>query len=72
MIKLSSFDCLTFLDVSYASNVTDHGMIAFREKSIPITKLFVNGLSAITSVGLGDLINCCKNTLKVLEAALMP
>lgn len=36
-----------------------------------MAKLFVNGLTSITAQGLSELIGCCKDTLKVLEASLM-
>jgi len=71
MIRIANFEDLNFLDVSYAVNVTDAGLLAFKDKTIPISKLFVNGLTSITSAGLYEIINCCKDTLKILEAGLM-
>lgn len=62
---------LTFLDVSYATEVTDEGLFYFKDKVLPLTKLFVNGLASITSKGLSDLLNSCKDTLRILESALM-
>lgn len=59
------------MDISYAVLVTDEGMGYFKDKNRPITKLFVNGLTSISGVGLGELISCCKVDLKILEAALM-
>jgi hypothetical protein len=46
-------------------------MHGFHDKALAITKLFVNGLTGITSAGLHELINCCKSSLKILEAGLM-
>ena len=62
---------LNFLDISYAVEVTDEGMMHFKDKTLPITKLFVNGLTGITGVGLQELINSCKETVKMVEIALM-
>jgi len=50
---------LTFLDISYAIKVTDEGMAHFKEKILPISKLFVNGLTGITHVGMTDLLHAC-------------
>ena len=46
-------------------------MAYFKEKLLPISKLFVNGLTSITATGLSDLLNTCRDHLKILEAALM-
>jgi len=62
---------LTFLDISYADQVTDEGLASFREKEIPISKLMVNGLVNISSIGLHDIVSSCKDTLRILEASLM-
>ena len=62
---------MTFLDISYATQVTDDGLCNFKGQTLPITKLFVNGLTAITAIGLTDLVASCVDTLKVLEAGLM-
>ena len=51
---------LTFLDISYAKQVTDDGMACFKDKVLPIKKLFVNGLTGISAVGLTELINSCR------------
>jgi hypothetical protein len=69
--QIADIKNLTFLDISFAKNVTDEGLIFFREKLLPIKNLFVNGLISITSVGMIDLINSCKGTLRIFEAALM-
>ena len=62
---------LNFLDISYANQVTDEGLLGFKERSIGIKKLFVNGLTGISAAGLSELINACKGSLRILEAALM-
>ena len=51
---------LTFLDISYSKQVTDDGMACFKDKTLPIKKLFVNGMTGISAVGLTELINSCK------------
>ena len=72
MARIASLEHgLSFLDISYAEFVTDEGLSHFKGKNLPITKLFVNGLIGISSVGLGDLISACQENLKVLEASLM-
>ncbi|CDW83748.1 UNKNOWN [Stylonychia lemnae] len=69
--KIAGYENLTFLDICHATNVTDHGLLGFRDKILPISQLFISGLISATSVGINDIINCCKETLKILEAALM-
>lgn len=69
--RIAKLDGLTFLDMSYATQVTDHGMSYFKDKNLPISKLFVNGLTSISTHGLSDLLSSCKDTLKLFEAALM-
>lgn len=51
--------------------MTDEGLMHFEKKTLPLTSLFVNGLTGITSVGLNILIGSCFDTLVELEAALM-
>jgi hypothetical protein len=70
--RIAHLETLTFLDISFANQVTDHSLAAFKEKEHSITKLFINGLIGATAIGVADLINCCHHTLKVFEAALMP
>ena len=62
---------LSFLDISYATLVTDEGLINFKEKVLPLSKLIVHGLTGITSLGLSELISTCKETLRVFEGGLM-
>ena len=62
---------LSFLDLSYATEVTDQGLAYFKDKSFPITKLIVNGLTGISSLGLSDLITSCKEYLNIFEGGLM-
>jgi hypothetical protein len=62
---------LNFLDISYATEITDEGLSYFKEKVLPIGKLYVNGLTGITAAGLSEIIGTCKETLKVIEATLM-
>jgi hypothetical protein len=68
MKALSQFTDLYFLDISYAKQVTDEGCANFADKTIPIEYLCVNGMDNITSIGLGNLINCCTDNLVELEA----
>ena len=46
-------------------------MLSFKDRTLPLRKVFVNGLTGITAGGLTELINCCKTSLKIFEAALM-
>lgn len=46
-------------------------MVHFKERELPIKKLFVNGLTGITAAGLSDVINCCRASLRVYEGAFM-
>jgi len=50
---------LHFLDISFATEVTDEGLIYFKDKLFPLTKLFLNGLTGITSSGLSEVIHTC-------------
>ena len=68
---ISQASNLNFLDISHAKQVTDEGFLVFKERSIGIKKLFVNGLTGISAAGLSELINACKGSLRILEAALM-
>ena len=54
---------LTLLDISYCKRVTDKGMMEFEGKKIPITHLFVKGLSSTTSLGFYHLILAATETL---------
>jgi hypothetical protein len=38
---------------------------------MPIEHLCVNGVAQISSAGLGNLINCCTETLVELEASML-
>ena len=62
---------LSFLDISFANQVTDHSLASFKEKTFPITKLFINGLTGVSANGVADLLGTCLDTLKVFEGALM-
>lgn len=68
---ISQASNLNFLDISHAKQVTDEGLLGFKERKMGIKKLFVNGLTAITAAGLTEVINSCKGSLRILEAALM-
>lgn len=57
--KITLLEGLKFLDISYASEVTDEGMIHFKDKLFPITKLILSGLTGITSAGLSYAISTC-------------
>ena len=71
VIRLSHLENLSFLDISFANQVTDHGLNSFKDKNFPITKLFINGLTGVSANGVADLVGTCLHTLKVFEAALM-
>jgi hypothetical protein len=62
---------LTFLDISYAKTLTDDGLHHFKDRILPIKKLFINGLTGITSTGVIEMLSSCQSSLKILEAALM-
>lgn len=60
---------LEFLDLSYCKQITDHGLYHFFEKELPITSLAFNGMTGITSIGLGNFLTCCTKTLVDIELA---
>lgn len=62
---------LTFLDISFAKNVTDDGLLHFKERTLPLKKLFINGMIGATGLGLGEVINSCKSTLRICEAGYL-
>ena len=64
-------DRLSFLDISYAKLLTDEGLNAFKDKTIPLTHLCVNGLSMVTGAGLQWPILAAKHTLVAYHGALM-
>jgi len=47
---------VTFLDISWANRVTDEGLTHFENKTLNIQHLNVNGLTGISSKGLGKLL----------------
>lgn len=59
VVRIAHLESVTFLDISFASQVTDHSLASFKDKEHPITKLFINGLTGVSAVGVTDLINCC-------------
>jgi hypothetical protein len=69
--KIALLESLTFLDISFAYDVTDEGMSHFKGKSLPINTLILNGLTGISSNGLSDIIICCQESLRIFEAGLM-
>lgn len=68
---MSNLPHLWFLDISYATHVTDVGLKSFESKKRPIEHLCVNGLQNISSEGLAVVVDCCTETLEQLEAAYM-
>jgi len=62
---------LTFLDISYATKVTDEGLKHFEAHQYELYSLIMNDLKKITSVGLSIMVGCCADTLLELEAALL-
>ena len=67
----SENDRLQFLDISYAKNLTDEGLNAFKDKTLPLTHLCVNGLSMVTGAGLQWPILAAQHTLVCYHGALM-
>ncbi len=71
MELLAATPYMSFLDISFAKKVSDEGMSHFKGKTIPLKKVFVNGLTSISAAGLSDLVHSCLESLKIFEAALM-
>jgi len=67
----SGNDRLQFLDISYAKQLTDEGLNAFKDKIFPLTHLCVNGLSMVTGAGLQWPIWAAQHTLVCYHGALM-
>ncbi len=59
MMHISGLDHLRFLDVSFAHQITDGGLMNFNDKQLPIKQLFLNGLKQVSSVGLTSIIHSC-------------
>ena len=62
---------LTFLDISFAKNVTDDGMHHFKDRTLPIKKLFINGLTSLSALGLSEILQACQKSVRILEAAFL-
>ena len=62
---------LSFIDISFAKNVTDAGLVHFSDKTLPLNTLVISGCSSISSAGLTALLNCCTNTLVDFEACYL-
>lgn len=71
MDKLAWTPNLSFLDITFASQITDEGMAYFKERKLPVKKLFVTGMTGISANGLSDILNSCRETVRVLDAALL-
>ena len=69
--RMANYEHLTFLDISYATDVTDEGLNAFHGKTLPISQLYINGLTQVSNEGVTNIIASCFETLKILEAALL-
>ena len=59
------------MDISFAKQVSDDGLQFFKNKNLPIKKLFINGLVKASNAGLTDILMACRPTLKILEAGFM-
>jgi len=70
-ILANRFPHLYFLDISFASKVTDAGLKAFEGKKSPIEFLSLNGVSNISSEGLGWVIDAVSENVRELEAAML-
>lgn len=53
----------TFLDISWATKVTDLGLLYFKDKTLPIQHLNFNGLTGITSKGFDAVLKSCKDSI---------
>jgi len=62
---------IQFIDVSYGKKLTDHGLVNFGEKKLPIDSITLNGCTGITSLGLAVLIGSCSATLVNYEGAFL-
>jgi hypothetical protein len=62
---------LNFLDISFAKQISDDGLQFFKNKQLPIRKLFINGLIKASNAGLTDIVIACRPHLKILEAGFM-
>lgn len=58
---------LSFLDVSFAKQITDAGLVHFSDKALPIDTLVVSGCTGMSSAGMTALLNCCTQTLVDFE-----
>lgn len=71
MAHVSNLNRLSFIDVSFCTQITDEGLKPFEGKKFDLVTIVVNGLPKISSVGLAQLLGSCTETLVELEAALM-
>ena len=71
MAHMANLSRLTFIDVSFCTQITDEGLKPFEGKKFDLISIVVNGLPNISSVGLAHLIGSCTESLIELEAALM-
>ena len=67
----NKFPHLYFLDISFATKVTDAGLKAFEGKKLPIEFLSVNGVSGISSEGLTWLVEAVSDCVRELECAML-
>lgn len=51
--------------------MTDHGLVNFGEKKLPIDSITLNGCTGISSLGLTILIGSCSATLVNYEGAFL-
>jgi hypothetical protein len=59
------------LDISFANQISDDGLQFFKNKNLPIRKLFINGLAKASNAGLIDIVTSCRPHLRILEAGFM-
>ena len=65
---ISNMPNLVFIDISFAKQVTDAGLVHFSDKQLALHTISVSGCTSISSAGLTALLNCCTATLVDLEA----
>ena len=61
---------LNFLDISYCKQVTDEGLLHFKDKTYPLDSLVINGVNGISGPGVKQWILSFTDTLLDFEAAI--
>ncbi len=71
MVELSRCQ-MELLDLSYCTQLTDEGLIAFKEDNEEqiMYELYLNGLENVTNTGFSSIISSCDKTLRLLHMAI--